>query len=127
MTADKSVRPVSARRLRDRRGRYAATRSISAAPKAPDCARPVLTIDGRPDGAMSANGQVQGTYVHGLFTSDSFRHAWLKDFGLMSTLVYEERIESALDALADHLERHLDVERMIAIARTRQSASASAA
>ena len=126
MTADKSVRPVSARHCTT--GADISGYEIHLGrTEGPDCARPVLTIDGRPDGATSANGQVQGTYVHGLFASDSFRRAWLEQFGLASTLVYEERIESALDALADHLERHLDVEHMIAIARTRQSASASAA
>ena len=126
MTADKSARPVSARHCATGADIHGYEIHLGRT-EGPDCARPVLTIDGRPDGAMSANGQVQGTYVHGLFTSDSFRHAWLQGFRADVDLVYEERIEGALDALAEHLERHLDVERMIAIARTRQSASASAA
>ncbi|TAK47850.1 MAG: cobyric acid synthase [Xanthobacteraceae bacterium] len=83
----------------------------------PDCARPMVTLDGRPDGAMSADGRVQGTYVHGLFTSDAFRHAWLRDFAVGSGLAYEAKVELALDALADHLEAHLDIDRIIAIAR----------
>ena len=66
-----------------------------------DCARPLLTIDGRADGASSADGRVQGTYVHGLFTGDAFRKAWLAHFGIASSLAYEARIEAALDALAD--------------------------
>ena len=33
--------------------------------------------DGRPDGAMSADGRAAGCYVHGLFASDGFRQAWL--------------------------------------------------
>ncbi len=45
-----------------------------------DCARPLLDIDGRADGASSADGRVQGTYVHGLFTGDAFRKAWLGAF-----------------------------------------------
>ena len=92
-----------------------------------DCARPMLTIGDRPDGAASRDGRVRGTYVHGLFTSDEFRRAWLAQFSVVSRLAYEERIEQALDALADHLEAHLDVDRIVAIARSRQSASASAA
>ena len=92
-----------------------------------DCARPVVTIDGRPDGASSADGRVQGTYVHGLFTGDAFRKAWLANLGIASSLAYEAQIESALDALADHLEAHLDIEAMLAIARSRQTTSASAA
>jgi adenosylcobyric acid synthase len=92
-----------------------------------DCARPLLDIDGRADGAISADGRVQGTYVHGLFTGDAFRKAWLAQFGIASSLAYEARIESALDALADHLEAHLDIEQILKIARSRQATSASAA
>jgi adenosylcobyric acid synthase len=93
----------------------------------PDCARPVLMLNGRPDGAGSADGRVQGTYVHGLFTDDGFRKAWLANFGIASTLAYEARIEAALDALADHLEAHLDIDQLLKIARKRQATSASAA
>jgi adenosylcobyric acid synthase len=92
-----------------------------------DCARPIVTIDGRPDGASSADGRVQGTYVHGLFTGDAFRKAWLAHLGIVSSLAYAFEIESALDALADHLEAHLDIEAMLAIARSRQTTNASAA
>jgi adenosylcobyric acid synthase len=92
-----------------------------------DCARPLLTIDGRPDGAISADGRIQGTYVHGLFTGDAFRKAWLAHFGIASSLVYGSRIETALDALADHLEQYLDIDRILKIARSRQTTSASTA
>jgi adenosylcobyric acid synthase len=87
-----------------------------------DCARPLVTIEGRPDGATSADGRIQGTYVHGLFASDEFRRAWLGAFGVTSRLAYEDRVEQALDVLADHLEAHLDVDAIVAIARTRQAA-----
>lgn len=93
----------------------------------PDCARPLVTIEGRQDGAMSGDGKVHGTYVHGLFASDDFRHAWLSDFGVASDLRYEEKVERALEALADHVEKHLDVDRILAIARSRQNTNASAA
>jgi adenosylcobyric acid synthase len=85
----------------------------------PDCSRPVLMLDGRADGASSRDGQVQGTYVHGLFAGDAFRHAWLANFGVASSLAYAARIEAALDALADHLEAHLDIDRILAIAHSR--------
>jgi len=92
-----------------------------------DCERPMVRIDARPDGAMSRDGRVQGTYVHGLFTGDAFRKAWLAQLGIASSIAYEAQIESALDALADHCERHLDIDALIAIAQTRQNNSASAA
>jgi adenosylcobyric acid synthase len=93
----------------------------------PDCARPVLMLKGRPDGAGSADGRVQGTYVHGLFTGDAFRKAWLANLGIASTLAYESQIETALDALADHLEAHLDIEQLLKIACSRQATNASTA
>jgi adenosylcobyric acid synthase len=92
-----------------------------------DCTRPVLTLDGRGDGASSADGRIQGTYVHGLFAGDTFRKAWLAHLGITSKLAYETRIETALDALADHLEAHLDIDQLLKIARSRQATSASAA
>ncbi|WP_031337283.1 cobyric acid synthase [Rhodopseudomonas sp. B29] len=92
-----------------------------------DCARPVVTIGDRPDGAISADGRVQGTYLHGLFTNDVFRKAWLAGLGIASQLAYESQIEQALDALADHVEAHLDVEGLIAIAKERRSTAQSAA
>ena len=93
----------------------------------PDCVRPVVTIDGRPDGAINADGRVQGTYVHGLFTGDAFRKAWLANLGIASSLAYSFEIEAALDALADHLEAHLNIEAILTIARSRQTTNASAA
>jgi adenosylcobyric acid synthase len=92
-----------------------------------DCARPVVMIDGRPDGASTGDGRVQGTYVHGLFTGDAFRKAWLANLGIASSLAYTSQIETALDALADHLDAHLDIEAILGIARSRQTTSASAA
>jgi len=84
-------------------------------------------IGGHPDGASTGDGRVQGTYVHGLFTGDAFRKAWLANFGIASSLAYASQIETALDALADHLEAHLDIEAILDIARSRQATSASAA
>jgi adenosylcobyric acid synthase len=92
----------------------------------PDCARPVVDIldpgarAARPDGAVSADGRIAGTYVHGLFGADAFRAAWLDGFGRASGLAYAASVEATLDALADHCERHLDIDRIIAIARSRK-------
>ncbi len=85
----------------------------------PDCACPFVTLDGKPDGAISADGRIQGTYLHGLFTGDAFRRAWLSHFDVASSLAYEVKIDNALDALADHLDAHLDIEQILAIARSR--------
>jgi adenosylcobyric acid synthase len=85
----------------------------------PDRTRPFARLgDGTPDGAMSADALVAGTYVHGLFADDRQRAAWIARLGWApSGLDYEAGVEAALDALAAHLERHLDVERLLTIAR----------
>ncbi|MEX0851944.1 MAG: cobyric acid synthase [Bauldia sp.] len=83
----------------------------------PDCARPMLDLGGRRDGAASPDGLVTGTYVHGLFSSDGFRRAFLADLGVRpSVLRYEAAVEAALDVLADHLEAHVAIDRLLAIA-----------
>jgi adenosylcobyric acid synthase len=83
-----------------------------------DTARPFSVIDGRPDGAVSADGLIAGTYVHGLFADDCQRAAWIKRLGgQASDLNYEAGVDAALDALAAHLEAHLDIDALIRIAR----------
>jgi adenosylcobyric acid synthase len=83
----------------------------------PDCARPMVMVDGRPDGAVALGGRIAGCYVHGLFGADGFRKAYLAGFGITSSLAYEERVDQVLDGLADHLEAHLDLDRILGIAR----------
>ncbi|WP_127522703.1 cobyric acid synthase [Mesorhizobium sp. Z1-4] len=84
----------------------------------PDTARAFATIDGQPEGAISADGLVAGTYTHGLFADDSQRAAWITRLGgAVSGLNYEAGVETALDALAAHLEAHLDIDALIRIAR----------
>ena len=76
----------------------------------PDCARAWLEVGGRPEGAASGDGRVQGSYLHGLFTSDVFRASYLKEFGAVSDFLYERAVESTLNALAKHLEAHMDLD-----------------
>jgi adenosylcobyric acid synthase len=85
----------------------------------PATAAPLLTFDdGRPDGAMSADGRVAGTYVHGLFAGDAARRAWLASLGVAAApRSHAAEVQAALDALADHLERHVDVDRLLSLAR----------
>jgi len=84
----------------------------------PDCARPMMRLAGdQPDGAVSADGRVSGTYVHGLFTGDAFRNAFLADFGAASNLAYDRDIDRILDDLAAHLDQVLDVGAILEMAR----------
>lgn len=82
----------------------------------PDCARPFAHVPG-PDGAVSPDGRVMGSYLHGLFSDDAFRAACLARLGAASQPGFEAGVEAALDDLADHLETHLDVTALLAVAR----------
>ncbi|MEM9473990.1 MAG: cobyric acid synthase [Pseudomonadota bacterium] len=80
----------------------------------PDRARPFAHIDGVPEGAISADGRVQGSYLHGMFRDDAFRAAWLRGFGVApSDQSYAATVEQTLDDLAEHIERHLDVDKLL--------------
>jgi adenosylcobyric acid synthase len=84
----------------------------------PDCASPFAMLDGAPEGAVSADGRIHGSYLHGLFASDAFRKAFLARLNIPAAdQSYRTRVESALDGLADHIDAHLDVERIFGLAR----------
>ena len=85
----------------------------------PDCARPFAYLaDGRPEGARAAGGRVAGTYVHGLFADDGQRAAWLSRLGAAASgESYEAGVEAALDAVARHLEAHLDIDLLLSLSR----------
>lgn len=87
--------------------------------KGADCARPMLALGGENDGACSADGRVQGTYLHGLFGADGFRHTYLNRLRQRDSAgpAYEATVEAALDALAAHLEQALDLDQLLEIAR----------
>ncbi|GAA4499225.1 cobyric acid synthase [Gluconacetobacter tumulicola] len=80
--------------------------------------RPFAHVAGAPEGAMSTDGRVMGSYLHGMFADDAFRGAFLRQLGAApSTLAYGEGVEAVLDALAEHLEAHCDVAGLLAVAR----------
>ena len=70
----------------------------------PDCARPFVRLsDGRHDGAVSMNRQVIGTYMHGLFSDDQQRAAWLMLLESGPTSInHEILVAQTLDRLAAH-------------------------
>ena len=82
---------------------------------------PMLALEApgsRAHGMTSRDGRVSGCYIHGIFASDAFRRAWLNRLrpGVAGALAYEQRIEETLDLLADHLEKHINMEALLRIA-----------
>ncbi|WP_127089515.1 cobyric acid synthase [Aquabacter cavernae] len=71
-----------------------------------------------PEGAVSADGRIMGTYVHGLFADDAQRTAWLSllEAG-PAHIAYEAQVEATLDSLAAHLAEHVDLDRLLSLAR----------
>ncbi|MDS4068298.1 MAG: cobyric acid synthase [Candidatus Competibacter sp.] len=67
--------------------------------------------DGRPDGALSDDGQILGTYLHGLFDAATARDALLRWAGLAvrETPDYRQLREDGINRLADAIETHLDL------------------
>jgi adenosylcobyric acid synthase len=114
--------------------RVTAVRGVEAASGAPfdgyeihvgrttvrDDAQPLLRLDdGTPDGTVSANGNIAGCYVHGLFNRAEQRAAWLARLGAKSDGVDQTtRVERALDELAQELERVVNIPRILEIARS---------
>jgi len=83
----------------------------------PDCARPMTLLDGRPDGAVSPDGKVSGTYLHGLFDSDAYRAKLLAEFGIRGGQTnFRADVDAALDEIADDLDRLVGFERLMSAA-----------
>jgi adenosylcobyric acid synthase len=104
-----SVAPVHGYEMHVGRSEGAATR------------RPMLRLQSGDDGAVSADRRIAGCHLHGLFASDAFRRAFLTRLGATPDLGFENeaRVEAALDALARHLEFHLDLDALLEIAHVR--------
>ncbi|TIM04913.1 MAG: cobyric acid synthase [Mesorhizobium sp.] len=84
----------------------------------PDTLRPSTVINGADDGAISADGKVSGTYLHGLFSADAFRAKFLENLGVKGGGIdYRAEVERALDEIAAELEIHLDCDAIFGLAR----------
>ncbi len=114
MTGAKTLRPVS--------GRLASGARFEGyemhVGRTTGATRPMLTFDGGGgDGAVSANGRVQGCYVHGLFERGEARAALLGALGAASDRIDQAvRVDQALDEIATALEQAFDIPALAAIA-----------
>ena len=85
----------------------------------PDRARPFACLgDGSSEGAISPDGRVIGTYIHGLFVDDQQRSAWLTRFAAgRTTIRYDALVDETLDRLAAHLAAHIDLDLLLNLSR----------
>ena len=84
----------------------------------PDRARPFAQVAGEAEGATSRDGRVMGSYLHGMFMGDAFRAAFLQSLGIAAPARdHGAELEAVLDRLAAHIEAHLDLDAMLALAR----------
>lgn len=89
-----------------------------------DTVRAPFKVGDRAEGAASSDGRVIGSYLHGVFSADAVRAACLGAVAgahLPSGLSYEDDVEATLDRLAAHLQAHLDIEAILALARRRST------
>jgi len=76
--------------------------------------RPAFNIEGRPEGAISEDDQILGTYLHGIFESEKGCQAILRWAGLhrAETIDYAALREQGINRLADAVEESLDFQQL---------------
>lgn len=80
----------------------------------PDCENPFSKINGRSDGAISKNGLVMGSYVHGMFKNNLFRSFFLnKILGIQSNYNYQENLDKALDEFSRLIDKNIQVNKLL--------------
>ena len=77
-----------------------------------------------PEGAISADGLVMGSYIHGVFTNDGFRDKFLSslrggmtDVAIQFNYNYHAQIDRILNDWADVLEQSIDIEKLLELAK----------
>ena len=69
------------------------------------------------DGCVSGDSKTMGTYIHGLFDNPQILKRWLNHIGLgdidVSDIGGIQARNREYDLLAEHFEKHIDVERIL--------------
>lgn len=83
-----------------------------------DCDRPLTYAGDQKGGAKSANGRIEGSYIHGLFSNDDYRRDWILRAGahVQNSVSYQGSVEAAIDEFADAMESDLNVDALLACA-----------
>ncbi|MBI3899418.1 MAG: cobyric acid synthase [Gammaproteobacteria bacterium] len=91
--------------------------------------RPAIKLEQRDDGAISDDGQIIGTYLHGLFESTDALNMLLAWAGLRApqTPDYQQLREAGIDRLADAVAQHLDTTSLLKLLDLSPGETATAA
>ncbi len=82
--------------------------------KGADCIRAFSTIDGKKDGAISSNGLVMGSYIHGMFEDNKFRSIFLKKlFGINSAINYSKSLNENLNKFSSLIENNINIKELL--------------
>ncbi len=82
-----------------------------------DRERALFSINDEPEGAQSCDGLISGTYLHGVFAQDAYRKRFLERLGGSGKAQYSAEVDQALNALAAHVEQHIDLDGLLEIAK----------
>jgi adenosylcobyric acid synthase len=119
LTPDKRVVDVTGTSIADN-APFAGYEIHSGRTQALSAIQPLLRLaDGQNDGCITPDGRIAGCYIHRLFDHPAQRAAWLRRIGSASDGVFQsDRVDRALDELAEALAIHIDIEQLLAIAGT---------
>ena len=117
LSADKRLEPVHGTTVGDIP--FSGYEMHMGVTEGPDRARSFARLaDGSSEGAVSPDGRVIGTYIHGLFVDDRQRSAWLSRFAAgPTTISYDTLVDATLDRLAAHLAAHIDLDLLFTLSR----------
>ena len=117
LTSEKTLTKVSGFDLlsKEKVSGYEMHVGVTTVKKNTDNISAMLNLEGVDEGVSYEGGQISGCYLHGLFSSDSYRSAFLSRIKSReaSSVSFENEIDATLDALAQHLENSVDIDQII--------------
>ncbi|MCB1616770.1 MAG: cobyric acid synthase, partial [Pseudomonadales bacterium] len=85
--------------------------------KGPALDNPAVKLEGRVDGVRSEDGQIMGTYLHGLFDDEASLQSLLQWAGLeqVQAFDYHALKEREINRLADAMGKAIDIDKLLAV------------
>ena len=79
-----------------------------------DCLTPFSLIKNKKDGAISKNGLVMGSYIHGMFINNTFRSFFLnKILGIKSKLNYQKELNQNLEEFSNLIKKNINIKELL--------------